>query len=141
MKTPDLKELNPEVIEKIDTLEETIEFAIEGFDEVHQSILKVKEQNDEDIEQVKAIIAENKTTLLEFSFQVKEILLEKLGSHENITKVHFEEVEQKNAEIECQVSEVKDEVARVQEELKQFKQFKEMKFFGRLRWLFTGKVK
>lgn len=141
MKTPDLKELNPEVIEKIDTLEETIEFAIEGFDEVHQSILKVKEQNDEDIEQVKAIIAENKTTLLEFSFQVKEILLEKLGSHENLTKVHFEEVEQKNAEIECQVSEVKDEVARVQEELKQFKQFKEMKFFGRLRWLFTGKVK
>lgn len=141
MKTPDLKELNPEVIEKIDTLEETIEFAIEGFDEVHQSILKVKEQNDEDIEQVKAIIAENKTTLLEFSFQVKEILLEKLGSHENLTNVHFEEVEQKNAEIECQVSEVKDEVARVQEELKQFKQFKEMKFFGRLRWLFTGKVK
>lgn len=141
MKTPDLKELNPEVIEKIDTLEETIEFAIEGFDEVHQSILKVKEQNDEDIEQVKAIIAENKTTLLEFSFQVKEILLEKLGSHENLTKVHFEEVEQKNAEIECLVSEVKDEVAQVQEELKQFKQFKEMKFFGRLRWLFTGKVK
>lgn len=141
MKTPDLKELNPEVIEKIDTLEETIEFAIEGFDEVHQSILKVKEQNDEDIEQVKAIIAENKTTLLEFSFQVKEILLEKLGSHENLTNVHFEEVEQKNAEIECQVSEVKDEVAQVQEELKQFKQFKEMKFFGRLRWLFTGKVK
>lgn len=141
MKTPDLKELNPEVIEKIDTLEETIEFAIEGFDEVHQSILKVKEQNDEDIEQVKAIIAENKTTLLEFSFQVKEILLEKLGSHENLTNVHFEEVQQKNAEIECLVSEVKDEVAQVQEELKQFKQFKEMKFFGRLRWLFTGKVK
>ena len=138
MKTPDLKELNPEVIEKIDTLEETIEFAIEGFDEVHQSILKVKEQNDEDIEQVKAIIAENKTTLLEFSFQVKEILLEKLGSHENLTNVHFEEVQQKSAEIECLVSEVKDEVAQVQEELKQFK---EMKFFGRLRWLFTGKVK
>ena len=138
MKTPDLKELNPEVIEKIDTLEETIEFAIEGFDEVHQSILKVKEQNDEDIEQVKAIIAENKTTLLEFSFQVKEILLEKLGSHENLTSVHFEEVQQKSAEIECRVSEVKDEVRQVKEELKQFK---EMKFFGRLRWLFTGKVK
>lgn len=138
MKTPDVKILNPEVIEKIDSLSEAVEFAIDGFDEIHQSILKVKEQNDEDIEQVKAIIAENKTTLLEFSFQVKEILLEKLGSHENLTEVHFEEVRQKDAEIESQMGLIEGEVEQVKRELQQFK---EMKFFGRLRWLFTGKVK
>ena len=124
------------------TLEETIEFAIDGFDDVHHTIQLLKAETDNDIEQLKAMMAENKVDLLNTTLHIEDKLekeIEELKKeNESELAIIRENIKQNNDTVVENIDHMQQQVDDVKEELQQFKS---MKFFARLKWLFTGKVK
>ena len=145
MKTPDIKDLGSTVSQGLDDMKELVEFVIDSIDDIHIKIQEQEVGNLEAHELLANMIAEAKEELA----KEKEEMLNEIKDKEEVeikVKLNIldsidvvrENIKQNNDTIVENIDHVQQQVDDIKEELQQFKS---MKFFARLKWLFTGKVK